>query len=141
MKLKRKLYSNSHKKRAMRKVSEKDWEKRRFEEKLDDKVRKINKASTIASTTAYGIGGTLISWPFLKNKKKALSAALIGSTLGSAIGNKLGKRESKKRLDQSNKVKERYNRSDSKERRGMIEYLSYTNGANDVVNYLNKYSK
>lgn len=139
MKLVRKLYSKPQKK--AKKVSEKDWEKRRFEERLDDKVRKVNRASTVGSTIAYGMGGTLISWPFLKNKKKALGAALIGSTLGSAIGNRLGKKESKKRLDQSNKVKERYNRSDSEERRGMSEYLSYTEGANDVVNYLNKYSK
>lgn len=139
MKLKRKLYSKSQKK--AKKVSEKDWEKRRFEERLDDKVRKINKASTIGSTIAYGMGGTLISLPFLKNKKKALGAALIGSTLGLAIGNRLGNKESKKRLDQSKKVKERYNRGNSKERRNMSEYLSYTNGSNDVVNYLDKYSK
>lgn len=139
MKLKRKLYSKPQKK--AKKVSEKDWEKVGFEERLDDRVRKVNKASTIGSTTVGGMGGTLISLPFLKNKKKALGAALIGSTLGLAIGNKLGKKESKKKLDQSNKVKERYDRSNSKERREMIDYLSYTNGANDVVNYLNKYSK
>ncbi len=139
MKLIRKLYSKPQKK--AKKVSEKDWEKRRFEERLDDEVRKINKASTVGSTIAYGMGGTLISLPFLKNKKKALGAALTGSTLGLAIGNRLGKKESNKRLDQSKKVKERYNRGNSKERRNMSEYLSYTNGSNDVVNYLDKYSK
>lgn len=139
MKLKRKLYSKPKKKAE--KASEKDWEKRRFEEKLDDKVRKINKASTIGSTIACGMGGTLISWPFLKNKKKAMGAALIGSTLGLAIGNRLGKKESKKRLDQSSKVKERYDRSNFKEKRDMSAYLSYTNGATDVVNYLDEYSK
>ena len=137
--VKRKLYSKPQKK--AKKVSEKDWEKRMFEERLDDRVRKVNKASTIGSTIAGGTGGTLISLPFLKNKKKALGAALIGSTLGLAIGNRLGKKESKKRLDQSKKVKERYDRSNPKERRNMREYLSYTNGSNDVVNYLDKYSK
>lgn len=136
--VKRKLYSKPQKK--AKKVSE-DYEKLGFEERLDDRVRKVNKASTIGSTAAGGIGGTLISLPFLKNKKKALGAALIGSALGLAIGNRLGKKESEKRLNQLKKVKERYDRSNSKERRDMIAYLSYTNGATDVVNYLDKYSK